>query len=48
MRGAIDDPTGLLKWLAKDRCLLAFDDAKEVRAKSPAVKAIIRQWIDRL
>ena len=45
MKGKISDPAGLLKWLAKDRCLVTFSDAKDVRAKSPALRAIVREWI---
>lgn len=41
----IDDPTGLLKWLGKDRAMVTFGDAKDVKAKSKALRAILRQWI---
>ena len=41
----IDDPTGMLKWLAKDRCLLSFADKREVRARRSALENIVRQWI---
>ena len=44
----IADPTGLLKWLAKDRCLVTFDDGKVVKAKKSALQAIIREWIRQL
>lgn len=42
----IADPKGLLKWLAKDRCLVTFADGKDVLAKRSALKAIIREWIE--
>ena len=42
---AIDDPTGLLKWLAKDRALIGFADLAEVKARRAALQAIIRAWI---
>jgi hypothetical protein len=42
---AIDDPGGLLTWVAKDRATLVFGDAKEVKAAKPALQAILRQWI---
>lgn len=41
----IADPAGLLKWLAKDRCLVTFSDRKEIQAKGRALQAIIREWI---
>jgi hypothetical protein len=42
---AIPDPGGLLVWLAKDRALVAFADASEVRAREPEFAALLRQWI---
>lgn len=44
----IADPTRLLKWLAKDRCLVTFDDETDVEAKRPALQAIVRAWIRQL
>ncbi len=44
----IADPTGLLEWLAKDRCLVTLGDAQDVQAKGPALKAILREWIRQL
>lgn len=44
----IDAPPGLLQWLAPDRCLVTFDDAADLRKKSPALKRVIRQWISNL
>ena len=41
----VADPTGLLKWLAKDRALVTFADAKEVQAKRSALEAVLREWI---
>jgi len=39
------DPTGLLKWVAKDRATLEFKDAKDIEAKRTALQAIVRQWV---
>ena len=39
------DPSGLLKWVAKDRATLEFKDAKDIDAKRAALQAIVRQWI---
>jgi hypothetical protein len=44
----IADPAGLLEWLAKDRCLVTFNDAKDIRAKLRALEAILREWIGHL
>jgi uncharacterized protein YdhG (YjbR/CyaY superfamily) len=44
----IADPTGLLQWLAKDRCLVSFADGKDVQAKRSALQAIVREWIEQL
>lgn len=44
----IADPEGLLEWLAEDRCLVTFQNEKEVRAKRKALEAIIRQWMERV
>lgn len=41
----IEDPAGLLKWLGKDRAQVVFTDADDVRARIPALQAILRQWI---
>jgi hypothetical protein len=41
----IDDPDGLLKWLAKDRATIAFADVAAVEAQQAPLERIIRQWI---
>ena len=41
----IRDPSGLLEWLAKDRCAVRFYDMKEVKANKAALQGIVRQWI---
>jgi hypothetical protein len=41
----IDDPGKLLKWLGKDRAMVAFGDMKEIEAKGPALQVLLRQWI---
>jgi hypothetical protein len=41
----IDDPTGLLKWLAKDRALVEIPDARSLKDGRAALQAILRQWI---
>jgi hypothetical protein len=41
----IDDPQDLLKWLAKDRCMVTLKDMKDLKARGGALQAIVRQWI---
>lgn len=45
---AIDDPAGLLRWAAPDRCIVTFSDEAEVRSKQAALVAIVQQWIEQL
>ena len=40
----LEDPRGLLKWLAKDRAMLSFSGFEDVRAHETAIQDIIRQW----
>lgn len=42
---AIDDPTGLLKWLGKDRAQVEFASSADFVAKLPALQTVIKQWI---
>ena len=42
---AIDDPTGLMKWLGKDRAQVEFSAAADLQAKLPALQALLKQWI---
>ena len=41
----IADPSGLLKWLAKDRALVTFESAKDIQSKRVALVSIVREWI---
>jgi hypothetical protein len=41
----IDDPQGLIKWLARDRALVNFAGVEDVRAHEAAIQAVVRQWI---
>lgn len=45
-RPVIDDPDGLLEWRGVDRAIATFADEAAVRARSSAVKQLVRQWID--
>jgi uncharacterized protein YdhG (YjbR/CyaY superfamily) len=41
----VDDPEGLLQWLAKDRALVTLGRGAELRRKGPALQALVRAWI---
>ena len=41
----IDDPDGLLTWLAKDRAMVSFADVDAVTNRKSALEHIVRQWI---
>ena len=41
----LEDPWGLLKWLAKDRAQMNFAGIQVVKAHETAIQAIVRQWI---
>jgi hypothetical protein len=42
------DPDGLVRWLAKDRCLVTLGAGKEVQARRAALESIIRECIGQL
>lgn len=41
----LEDPTGMLKWLAADRAMVKFTSATDFEVKKPAFIALIRSWI---
>ncbi|HTF87428.1 MAG TPA: DUF1801 domain-containing protein [Planctomycetota bacterium] len=45
IQGKIEDPDGLLKWLAKDRAIVTFANAKAIQGKRAALQAVIGEWI---
>ena len=42
---ALADPAGLVKWLAKDRCMVTVGAGKAAQANKGALQAIVREWI---
>lgn len=42
---AIDDPDGVLTWVAMDRAVISLADVAEVRARKPVLQRIVKQWI---
>lgn len=45
---AVEDPEGMLTWLAKDRAMVTFAGLADVQARAPALQAIVRQWITQM
>lgn len=43
----MEDPAGLLRWLAKDRSLITFVDAQHFRARRAAFEGVIQAWVKR-
>lgn len=41
----IQDPHGLLEWLAADRASIRFESMQDIRAKKTALESIVRQWV---
>lgn len=39
------DPSGLLKWLAPDRAMIAFASAAEIAERRAALITLIRAWL---
>ncbi len=44
----IDDPSGMLVWAAKDRCVATLADLADIRARKSAFVAIVEQWIEQM
>lgn len=44
----VDDPAGLLEWLAKDRALVTLGRGAELRRRGPALQALVREWVAQL
>jgi hypothetical protein len=42
---AFDDHTGLLKWVAADRAVVAIRDAKDVEAKQRDLVEFVNRWV---
>lgn len=43
--GAIPDPARLLEWKGKDRALASLGSGAELKARLPALKALLKAWI---
>jgi hypothetical protein len=44
----LDDPQGLLKWAAKDRCIMAFASDADAMTKRAEVTRLVKSWIAQL
>jgi len=40
-----DDPSGLLRWVATDRAVVALRDNEEIAAKLPALVDLVNRWV---
>lgn len=45
---SIDDPAGLVKWLAKDRCQITLGAGDEIEANRLHFEALVRTWVAQL
>ena len=41
----VADPAGLMKWLAKDRCMVTAGTGKDIPANQSALQAVVQAWI---
>jgi hypothetical protein len=44
----LDDPQSLLKWAAKDRCVIAFESDADAMTKRAEVVRMVKDWIAQL
>ena len=44
----VEDPRGLIKWLAKDRASANFAGLEDVKAHETALRDVVREWIRRI
>ena len=44
----IADPKCLIKWLAKERCMVTLGAGKAIQANRAALETIVREWIGQL
>ena len=44
----VSDPTGILKWAAKDRCVVTFASLDDARSKMVALRPMMVRWISQL
>ncbi len=44
-RPVIADPTGLLRWLGKDRAIVRFAEPADIESQRAAFAAVVTQWI---
>jgi hypothetical protein len=41
----VEDPTGMLTWLAKDRAMIKFANGSDFQAKKGTFTALVRSWV---
>jgi hypothetical protein len=45
-RRSIDDPAGMLQWLAVDRAAVDFESLRDLKEKEAAFQSIVKQWVE--
>lgn len=43
---AFADESGLVRWLAADRGVVAVEEADDLEAKAPAIQKLVRIWVE--
>jgi len=43
---AFTDESGLVRWLAADRGVVALSDAADLEAKAPAIQNLVKNWVE--
>jgi hypothetical protein len=44
----VKDASGILKWIANDRCTAKFVSKKDVESKAAALAAVVTEWVENL
>lgn len=44
----LDDPSGLVEWLAPDRCLVRAGSGRSLVRNRKSLEGLLRQWVDQL
>jgi hypothetical protein len=44
----VEDPSGILEWITKDRCIARFDGMKDIEKKRAALRRVVAHWVSKL
>lgn len=42
---SVDDPSGLLEWLGKDRARVVFTSVRDLKSREVELRALIERWV---